>query len=602
MTKSLYDVLLVNQNATLDEIKLAFKRRALQVHPDKGGSKEEFHLVYQALETLGDPAARKKYDHGIGTLPSKQSPPTHSKKKSFSKFCNPSRSQGGSKSQQVPSKSEKTAGFKGKQRADEGTGSAQSVPQPSRCKQTELLIMIRDLLKDLPRHVRNDVFGKQFSQKQRLILEKWMAENSSKPAAQSLQPLPSVEAKASHERDNDIDDRNCLPLALPTSAGFRQKMLKDSGSKQEKKTQQKRSKRMCGQIHKKSTINPLSCYSSGIGFDAVEIRTGCFDLQTALENLVILMAVKQKMRDNNSCSSFEERLQDALTTSAKEQGKECRDLNLRYLVVQSAGGLVGPGIVLRSPEVRSIEVLGRLRSYLAPFRIFANKARRGNIFQWHSPLEVQNAWHRFQVAIYDAWKAAGTDGTAYVQRIRNLHEANLGALSKHLQAWEIRHMALDDKNQYRPSRLRDRSTKQAECKERQQMARHDKNRHRPKALREKNDAECMEKREREQMAMHDKNKHRPKRLRIPLHKRLVHDRLVRNLSMLKRLLATWDRALQREARLAETERRKCSRQRMKDSKDRKRQEFLKRKRLQNEERLRRCELQKRMKSNDSEKT
>ena len=594
MMKSLYDVLLVNQNATLDEIKLAFKKRALQVHPDKGGSKEEFHLVYQALETLADPIARKRYDHGrIGPLrTSKHSPPgPQSKKKSSTrKCCNPSRSPGGSKP-------EKTARCKGKQRAEKATGSAQSVPQASRCKQTELLIRIRDLLKDLPRHVRNDVLSKQFSQKQRLILEKWMAENSSKPAAQTLQPLPSVEAKASHERDNDIDDRNCLALALPNFLGLRQRMLKDSGSKPKKKTQQKRSKRMCGQIHKKKrTKDPtLSCYSSGIGFDAVEIRTGCFDLQTALDNLVILMAVKQKMRDSNNWSSFEERLQDALTTSAKEQGKECRDLNLRFLVVQSVGALVGPGIALRSPEVRSIEVLGGMRSYLAPFRVFANKARRGNIFEWHSPVEVQNAWHRFQIAIYDAWKAAGADGTAYVQRMRNLHEANVKVLSKHLQAWEIRHMALDDKNQYRPSRLRERSTKQLECKERQQMARHDKNKHRPKALREKNDAECMEKREREQMAMHDKNKHRPQRLRIPLH---VHKRLVRNLSMLKRLLATWDRCLQREARLAETERRKCSRQRMKDSKDRQRQEFLKRKRLQNEERLRRFELQKRMKSND----
>ena len=52
---SLYDVLLVDQNATLEEIKLAFKRRALQVHPDKGGSKEEFHLVYQARLKLWVP-------------------------------------------------------------------------------------------------------------------------------------------------------------------------------------------------------------------------------------------------------------------------------------------------------------------------------------------------------------------------------------------------------------------------------------------------------------------------------------------------------------------------------------------------------------------
>jgi DnaJ-class molecular chaperone len=64
---SLYDVLQVDQSATLEEIKLAFKRRALQVHPDKGGSKEAFHLVYEALETLADPAARKKYDHGLAT-------------------------------------------------------------------------------------------------------------------------------------------------------------------------------------------------------------------------------------------------------------------------------------------------------------------------------------------------------------------------------------------------------------------------------------------------------------------------------------------------------------------------------------------------------
>ena len=66
MDHTFYDVLLVNKTASLDEIKVAFKRRALQVHPDKGGSKEEFHLVYQALETLADPDARKRYDQSFG--------------------------------------------------------------------------------------------------------------------------------------------------------------------------------------------------------------------------------------------------------------------------------------------------------------------------------------------------------------------------------------------------------------------------------------------------------------------------------------------------------------------------------------------------------
>ena len=37
---TLYDVLRANEDATVDEIKAAFKRRALEVHPDKGGSKD----------------------------------------------------------------------------------------------------------------------------------------------------------------------------------------------------------------------------------------------------------------------------------------------------------------------------------------------------------------------------------------------------------------------------------------------------------------------------------------------------------------------------------------------------------------------------------
>ena len=58
---SLYRVLGIAQVATKEEIKTAYKRRALTAHPDKGGTKEGFHAVTHAFETLFDDLARSRY-------------------------------------------------------------------------------------------------------------------------------------------------------------------------------------------------------------------------------------------------------------------------------------------------------------------------------------------------------------------------------------------------------------------------------------------------------------------------------------------------------------------------------------------------------------
>ncbi|CAE8593298.1 unnamed protein product [Polarella glacialis] len=59
---SLYQVLGCEPGALFAELRAGFKRRALSVHPDKGGSKEAFQQVLAAFETLADPAARATYD------------------------------------------------------------------------------------------------------------------------------------------------------------------------------------------------------------------------------------------------------------------------------------------------------------------------------------------------------------------------------------------------------------------------------------------------------------------------------------------------------------------------------------------------------------
>ena len=66
-----YDVLGVSKTASADEIKKAFRRLAVQHHPDKeGGDETKFKEINEAYEVLKDSEKRKRYDQfghaGVG--------------------------------------------------------------------------------------------------------------------------------------------------------------------------------------------------------------------------------------------------------------------------------------------------------------------------------------------------------------------------------------------------------------------------------------------------------------------------------------------------------------------------------------------------------
>lgn len=63
-----YNVLELNRNASLNEIRKSFRTLALRYHPDKNKnseSKEKFMKIVEAYETLSDVNGKRNYDESI---------------------------------------------------------------------------------------------------------------------------------------------------------------------------------------------------------------------------------------------------------------------------------------------------------------------------------------------------------------------------------------------------------------------------------------------------------------------------------------------------------------------------------------------------------
>ena len=69
-----YETLGTPKDASLEDIKKAYKKSALKHHPDRGGDAEKFKEISQAYEVLSDPERRQHYDQFGPDEPMQQGP------------------------------------------------------------------------------------------------------------------------------------------------------------------------------------------------------------------------------------------------------------------------------------------------------------------------------------------------------------------------------------------------------------------------------------------------------------------------------------------------------------------------------------------------
>ena len=81
-------------------------------------------------------------------------------------------------------------------------------------------------------------------------------------------------------------------------------------------------------------------YHARVCFDMVHVMTKDSDLPTAVESLMFLTSIKQKMLDIGT-ETFEERFKEALASSSKEHRKSLDEMGLRYRVQVSACSFIG---------------------------------------------------------------------------------------------------------------------------------------------------------------------------------------------------------------------------------------------------------------------
>ena len=280
-----------------------------------------------------------------------------------------------------------------------------------------------------------EVISKEFSQKQRVLLQRWIANDDAQNETQA---------------DAQQEQSSCTQIATGVSNTV--VPFKQGGTHAEKqkcKPKAKTAKRTVSGT--RGVSSKKGSYNASVFIDWISIQSRYCDLATAVEYLVILTSAKQKLQEQQRPEAFEEQLGKALRSSAAEHGRTAEELKVRFHAVVMAGMFIGR-YQIESPVVHSLEDLGKIRQCMEPCR--AVRKMKGNCFKNISLVEFQALWQQFQQGVADMFHVTGRDSEIPLGRIRAWYHAHEGVRSKNLQQWERHYMSRQDHEKHRPQHIR----------------------------------------------------------------------------------------------------------------------------------------------------
>eukprot|EP00931_Biecheleriopsis_adriatica_P036733 TRINITY_DN21128_c0_g2_i1.p1 TRINITY_DN21128_c0_g2~~TRINITY_DN21128_c0_g2_i1.p1 ORF type:complete len:667 (+),score=142.25 TRINITY_DN21128_c0_g2_i1:291-2291(+) len=476
MTQTHYEVLGISRQASGHELRVAFKRRALALHPDKGGSKEAFQSALCAFEVLSDENSRREYDRNLPPAACWRETVTWRYRQRWAarrqKEVAPKRS---AATPAAPLK-RPAAGKRHAAMRDGVTQRIRETPRPQMAKnvilprprarkslaaakqrEDKVLSKVFLLLQRLPSQRRRQLLQEQLTQPQRLALEAWalsvprsrpgdcggFSKQRERSSPQSeMQPRPSVKPSSTKSL---CDVLEAEPLSSSQASESVEEMPENIGPAMPVPGGAISVRGIASKLRRQRVLYQANVCVETLYMVAREVP----DLCVALDALVVLTAVRQRVvADGTGSGSFEERVQAAVPAVLEEHGYAAEELGLRFQVMMSMRFWVRPP--LHTPHQHRLEDALKAWKRLAPFRPPYGEGARG--LSRLDLEELKDRWLAFREVYLDILEEGGRSRAVIAQRLDALDEAARPFRERRIERWNRLAMQEEDRPRHRSKR------------------------------------------------------------------------------------------------------------------------------------------------------